>query len=255
MYQARLHPEQYVTQIPFILVINLLSHLRYSNTFTDEQVKKLHDAIMYVCDTAVGTLADSDKFPKDWLMKYRWSKGKKETPKLPNGSKITFLKVGGRTSAIVPSVQKKTAAVAGDVSDGADDQSEGEAKPKKTAKRKSKAQSKEEGSDDANQEEEVKPKKAAKRKSKVKQEEEDGDEVTQEEEVKPKKTAKRKSKAKQKEEDVDEVTQEEVDEEMPAEKKQKRGAKGTARKGRKADETVESDDIGSRRRSGRLSQR
>jgi hypothetical protein len=93
--------------------------------------------MMYVCDTAVGTLAESDKFPKDWLMKYRWSKGKKDSAKLPNGAKITFLKVGGRTSAVVPSVQKKTAAVAGDVSEDADDQSEEDVKPKKSGKRKS----------------------------------------------------------------------------------------------------------------------
>jgi formamidopyrimidine-DNA glycosylase len=125
MYQARLHPEQ------------------YSNTFSDEQIKRLHDAIMYVCDTAVGTLAESDKFPKDWLMKYRWDKGKKSGSQLPNGAKITFLTVGGRTSAIVPSVQKKTAAVAGDVSDGAEsegggEEEEEEVKPKRAGKRKAK---------------------------------------------------------------------------------------------------------------------
>jgi hypothetical protein len=34
---------------------------------------------------------------------------------LPNGSEIVFLTVGGRTSAVVPSVQKKTGPVAGDV--------------------------------------------------------------------------------------------------------------------------------------------
>lgn len=34
---------------------------------------------------------------------------------MPNGDKIMHLKVGGRTSAIVPAVQKKTAAVAGDL--------------------------------------------------------------------------------------------------------------------------------------------
>lgn len=125
MYQAKLHPEQ------------------YSNTFSDEQIKRLHDAIMYVCGTAVDTLAESDKFPKDWLMKYRWDKGKKNGGKLPNGAKITFLTVGGRTSAVVPSVQKKTAAVAGDVSEGAEDESEegeAEVKPKKSAKRKTKAE-------------------------------------------------------------------------------------------------------------------
>jgi hypothetical protein len=121
MYQARLHPEQ------------------YSNTFSDEQVKRLHDAIMYVCDTAVGTLAESDKFPQDWLMKYRWDKGKKTGSQLPNGAKITFLKVGGRTSAIVPSVQKKTAAVAGDISDNFEDgdsEEDERAKSKRGGKRK-----------------------------------------------------------------------------------------------------------------------
>ena len=41
------------------------------------------------------------------LMEHRWKKGKGES-KLPNGEKIIFLTVGGRTSAVVPSVQKKT---------------------------------------------------------------------------------------------------------------------------------------------------
>lgn len=48
-------------------------------------------------------------------MRYRWGKGKKDQNKLPNGEKIVFIKVGGRTSAVVPSVQKKTGRVAGDV--------------------------------------------------------------------------------------------------------------------------------------------
>lgn len=123
MYQARLHPEQ------------------YSNTFSDEQVKKLHDAMMFVCNTACDALGDSDQFPEDWLMKHRWGKGKKDANKLPNGAKITFLKVGGRTSAIVPSVQKKTGTVAGDVSEGAsadedeDEDVKEEVKPKKGTKR------------------------------------------------------------------------------------------------------------------------
>lgn len=98
LYQARIHPEQ------------------YSNTFSDAQLKTLHDSLINVCTTACELLAESSKFPKDWLMKYRWDKGKKgEVNKLPNGNKIVHLKVGGRTSAIVPAVQKKTAAVAGDV--------------------------------------------------------------------------------------------------------------------------------------------
>lgn len=47
-------------------------------------------------------------------MKYRWAKGKKDA-KLPNGDRIIFLTVGGRTSAVVPSVQKKTGEVAAEV--------------------------------------------------------------------------------------------------------------------------------------------
>ena len=73
---------------------------------------------MHVCQTAVDALADSSKFPEQWLFKHRWGKGKKDAPtSLPNGEKITFLKVGGRTSCVVPSVQKKTGAVAGDMKD------------------------------------------------------------------------------------------------------------------------------------------
>lgn len=144
MYQARLHPEQ------------------YSNTFSDEQVKRLHDAMMYVCKTAVDANAESERFPEDWLMKHRWDKGKKNGGKLPNGAKITFLKVGGRTSAVVPSVQKKTGAVAGDVSEdtnGAEEEEEEEApKAKKGGKRKSKAAKEDEDEkDEVDDEEEETP--------------------------------------------------------------------------------------------------
>ena len=48
-------------------------------------------------------------------MKYRWSKGKKDKNTLPNGNKIIFLTVGGRTSAVVPEVQKKTGPVSADI--------------------------------------------------------------------------------------------------------------------------------------------
>lgn len=59
-------------------------------------------------------MGDSSKFPEDWLFKHRWGKGKKDAPTtLPNGDKITHITVGGRTSCIVPSVQKKTGPVAG----------------------------------------------------------------------------------------------------------------------------------------------
>ncbi|KAI1848976.1 hypothetical protein JX266_005404 [Neoarthrinium moseri] len=91
MYQAKLHPEQ------------------YSDDFSDQDVAKLYKAARYVCDTAVGVLGDSDQFPSDWLFNHRWGKGKKDHPTtLPTGEKILFITVGGRTSCVVPSVQKKT---------------------------------------------------------------------------------------------------------------------------------------------------
>ncbi|KAL5340835.1 Formamidopyrimidine-DNA glycosylase N-terminal domain-containing protein [Aspergillus crustosus] len=125
LYHAKIHPEQ------------------YSNTLTDEQIKELHSAIDYVCSTSVEVLADFEKFPEHWLFKHRWSKGKKnQSSTLPNGEKITFLTVGGRTSAVVPSVQKKTGPVAGDVKDEDESSSEREGKRKKTAPKKETANKK-----------------------------------------------------------------------------------------------------------------
>ncbi|MCJ1387549.1 hypothetical protein MMC18_000392 [Xylographa bjoerkii] len=98
MYDAKIHPEQ------------------YSNTLSAAQIAQLHKSIHYVCSLAVETQADSSKFPEEWLFKHRWGKGKKDSKnQLPNGAKIVFMTVGGRTSAVVPSVQKKTGKVAGDV--------------------------------------------------------------------------------------------------------------------------------------------
>ncbi|KAI0477666.1 formamidopyrimidine-DNA glycosylase [Xylariaceae sp. FL0804] len=100
MYQARLHPEQ------------------YCDDFSDADIGTLYSAVRYVCDTAVEKLGDSDRFPEDWLFKHRWGKGKKDAATtLPNGEKISFITVGGRTSCIVPSRQKKTGRVAADVRD------------------------------------------------------------------------------------------------------------------------------------------
>jgi formamidopyrimidine-DNA glycosylase len=81
----------------------------------------------------VDLLADSSKFPEDWLFKHRWGKGKKDSvTTLPNGAKITFLTVGGRTSCVIPSVQKKTGAVAGDVNE--DENGDGKLVAKKAGK-------------------------------------------------------------------------------------------------------------------------
>ncbi|KAK3623222.1 hypothetical protein LTR56_021702 [Elasticomyces elasticus] len=183
MYQARLHPEQ------------------YSHTFSDEQIESLHKALMDVCTLAVETNADSSQFPETWLMKHRWNKGKKgaEANVLPNGEKIVHVTVGGRTSAIVPSVQKKTAAAAGDV--GGD---YGDGKPAKRGKRKAKAVEKEE---DDGEEEVAKPatrRQRAAKKAKVEPESSEGED----EEVK--KPAPKKAKGAKKAKVEPESSEEEV---------------------------------------------
>lgn len=142
LYHAKLHPEQ------------------YSDTFSDAQLKQLRESILYVCQTAVDLLADSSKFPEGWLFNHRWGKGKKDAPtSLPNGAKITFLTVGGRTSCVVPSVQKKTGAVAGDLKkENLDDlEKDEESEVKKPARGKAKAKKvkqeiKEEEKEDAEEE-------------------------------------------------------------------------------------------------------
>lgn len=127
LYNAKLHPEQ------------------YSDTFSSAQIKKLHTSIHYICGTAVSLLGDSSKFPDEWLFKHRWGKGKKDSPKtLPSGAKITHITVGGRTSCVVPSVQKKTGDVAADVKDEDLDQSEKASGTKANVSRKRKEVAKEE---------------------------------------------------------------------------------------------------------------
>jgi formamidopyrimidine-DNA glycosylase len=88
LYQSKIHPAS------------------PGNSLSEEQLERLHAAILSVCKHAVSVDADSASFPKTWLFHYRWSKGK-EPQKLPNGNKITFETVGGRTSAIVVAEQKK----------------------------------------------------------------------------------------------------------------------------------------------------
>lgn len=126
MYNAKMHPEQ------------------YANTLTDAQIKQLHKSIHHICQTAVDLLGDSEQFPEDWLFRHRWSKGKKDSVNtMPSGEKIAFLTVGGRTSAVVPSVQKKTGPVAKEMSE-ATIPGEDEEKPTKAKGQKRKSEKVEE---------------------------------------------------------------------------------------------------------------
>ena len=175
-------------------------------------------------DCAVETLAESDKFPKDWLMKHRWGKGKKDGGRLPNGEKITFLKGGGRTSAIVPSVQKKTGAVAGDVSEDVD------------------------GAED---DEEPKPKKATKQKDKSKKEEVDEEESEEKLPVSTKRGRGRK--AAEKPVKGEDENEDESEEETPQRKKQKMSTSSASRKKAPAEKAADTEAVNGRRRSGRTS--
>ncbi|GAA5805017.1 hypothetical protein HPULCUR_010530 [Helicostylum pulchrum] len=87
LYQAKIHPAQ------------------YSHSLTDNELESLYEKLKYVCETAVALEADESKFPADWLMPYRWNKGKKTDQILPNGLSLQFVTVGGRTSAIAPDIQ------------------------------------------------------------------------------------------------------------------------------------------------------
>ncbi|KAH6700932.1 hypothetical protein VD0002_g8814 [Verticillium dahliae] len=94
LYQAKVHPEQ------------------YCDDFSDREIRAIYEKVRYVCQTAVDKLGDSDEFPEDWLFKYRWGKGGKDAvSKLPNGEKLAFITVGGRTSCYAPSRQQKTGRV------------------------------------------------------------------------------------------------------------------------------------------------
>lgn len=91
LYQAALHPEI------------------YTNSLTQAQISRLYKSLIDVTSLAVETLADETKFPESWLYKHRWNKGKKDVPTAPpKGGMVSYLTVGGRTTAIVASVQKKT---------------------------------------------------------------------------------------------------------------------------------------------------
>lgn len=92
LYRSRLHPDQ--------------SFLTLSEAST------LVTEMQYVLSTAVKCLNDGEEqFPEEWLFHRRWRGGGKNGPnaKDANGKTISFIKSGGRSSAIVPSLQKKVA--------------------------------------------------------------------------------------------------------------------------------------------------
>jgi formamidopyrimidine-DNA glycosylase len=86
LYQTRIHPDQ--------------------NYLTTEQATLLLERLHSILATAVDCLVEKNsEFPSDWLFHYRWNS--KKTTNDAHGRVVTFVTSGGRTSAIVPSLQQK----------------------------------------------------------------------------------------------------------------------------------------------------
>jgi formamidopyrimidine-DNA glycosylase len=86
LYQLEIHPEQ--------------------KFLPTDQAEALLRKLFDILDLAISCYRKDEDFPKEWIFHYRWSKGKKEGAKDCHGRAVTFVTSGGRTSAIVPSIQK-----------------------------------------------------------------------------------------------------------------------------------------------------
>lgn len=74
-----------------------------------KESQQLREAIRTVVDKAVDVNGDSNRFPAHWLFHYRWDRNQKRTKSTKLGP-MAFLTVGGRTTAVIPSLQKIKAA-------------------------------------------------------------------------------------------------------------------------------------------------
>lgn len=84
LYQCELHPDQ--------------SYL------TDDQSLTVVQTLHSILETAVDCLNQGIPYPETWLFGFRWTK--KKAGKDSKGRNLSFLTSGGRTSAIVASIQK-----------------------------------------------------------------------------------------------------------------------------------------------------
>ena len=81
-----------------------ISPKREASSLSAKDVEKLLKALKMVLEKAVEVGADSEKYPPGWLFMHRWG-GKKGTDMI-EGKQIIREKVGSRTTAWVPEVQK-----------------------------------------------------------------------------------------------------------------------------------------------------
>lgn len=85
LYHAKVHPEA------------------PARTLSAAQLREVRRAMGHVVETACRAGADAELFPSDWLFHRRWGKVAGKI----GGKAISFITVGGRTTAFVPGVQKK----------------------------------------------------------------------------------------------------------------------------------------------------
>jgi formamidopyrimidine-DNA glycosylase len=89
LYQSQIHPEQ--------------KHL------SEAQVQTLATKTKEILNTAVECLGRKVEYPSFWLFHVRWNKRSATSGNGVNdtqGRKVVFVTAGGRTSAIIPSIQK-----------------------------------------------------------------------------------------------------------------------------------------------------
>ena len=94
-----------------VLYMSRIHPATAASALSADQVKALRAAIVNVCKTACDANADSEQFPATWLFHHRWAKMTTGSIASPIG-RIHFDTIGGRTTAFLPDVQKKTGGTA-----------------------------------------------------------------------------------------------------------------------------------------------
>ena len=86
LWLARIHPEA------------------AASTLSEPQVAYLLASLTSVVKKSVAARADDSLYPRNWIFHTRWGK---TTGATVDGHRISFIDVGGRTTAFVPGLQKK----------------------------------------------------------------------------------------------------------------------------------------------------
>lgn len=77
---------------------------RRASDLSVDEIEELRKALEHVVETAVRVDAEKSRFPDDWLFHRRW--GRDETATSAEGHPVEHLRISGRTTAWVPSVQR-----------------------------------------------------------------------------------------------------------------------------------------------------